>query len=917
MTMALPSDRKTNGPRYLDIQSNTHKTKESRRLTMTTKRNQLHKLVLEILLILHLADGSTAMPRNKLAVHTYKTLHPHPLTMTDNNTDMIDNEAPDNEQVMADNEKRAREEDDHQDLHHTMDPPHLDKDATPNPSRRIQFEDPTPSPSPRTLKTEPTKISTTANRKFFTQLFAQLSEADQEIVKKPYEGFISDEDNNPNYYHFHSNRNTRITYAITQKIKYTAIDPVAARTPGPTTLEWVTCVAMVFNNKEEHEYIEELVDSPTIYQYKASVARLAFTPPQTLFTVQKSKTDKSEVSKAWYAAKFVLGSWYTKAKGKTSRQSQITDFSPQNKNDNKANPQTPTNKNNQNKEPPTRINNPYAKPKQNQPTEATAAQQQDKHSNATGKPPKKVRTPTFRSRKYTVRLKFKLPIKAEEGKSPTEHFIQKIKEYLGLCQTEDKATLLLPWKCDDKDTVPIADLTLFPTTITALKPYADKLRIKNNSTTWFMMYIGSDIPPENITSARDSPLAHWFQDNGAGAYMATVQNSDDTVDLCDLVFSGPFVDHVRLTDLITKLSKLKLRRELRFGIRPRINKEIPKSKGKFTNWTMADNQPLHVEVDRQDATALKALLSAAFNKKGVDRNKRLGQYPFKLVPTKENLTMGTAGQVKRQNTLKMHQALIQSLTLITSDQIKYLDTQMTIHGEQWTLRKYLCEMTFPLYNPEEEDNIDEEIKKPNYMFWTMDWAPSGPDAGRLVYFTVYNDRAELAQRLVPILPALVNRQFGMEATKKWFQPQAIPIIEEVKLDFDDGGNWQGTWTTQDDEALDDILTEDLGFDLQFDNIELVTNQNPTGLLNADDASIKSFGTFFGREIPNTGQTTPSGQHNNNPENTGQPTEMDQNNITPDGQPTPVGEATPETVRATHQESEEPAASEGGSGGVAS
>jgi hypothetical protein len=139
----------------------------------------------------------------------------------------------------------------------------------------------------------------------------------------------------------------------------------------------------------------------------------------------------------------------------------------------------------------------------------------------------------------------------EEGKSPNDRLLELLKGYFMCCQTEDASVLILAWKITDQESVtPISHPDFFPKTLTELQPYTDKLRVKNNATSWFKICIASDNDPLFLTSAKISPLYQWFDTQKGGAYTSLVQDSDDPADLCDLLFSGPFVDHVRVTQQI-------------------------------------------------------------------------------------------------------------------------------------------------------------------------------------------------------------------------------------------------------------------------------------------------------------------------------------------------------------------------------
>ena len=64
---------------------------------------------------------------------------------------------------------------------------------------------------------------------------------------------------------------------------------------------------------------------------------------------------------------------------------------------------------------------------------------------------------------------------------------------------------------------------------------------------------------------------------------------------------------------------------------------------------------------------------------------------------------------------------------------------------------------------------------------------------------------------------------------------------DMKVDFemDDEGNWTGHWTTEGDLIQRHLLDEDLGFQIELENMEILGGGR-TRMLFADEASFKSF-----------------------------------------------------------------------------
>jgi len=140
------------------------------------------------------------------------------------------------------------------------------------------------------------------------------------------------------------------------------------------------------------------------------------------------------------------------------------------------------------------------------------------------------------------------------------------------------------------------------------------------------------------------------------------------------------------------------------------------------------------------------------------------------------------------------------------------------------------------------------------LFNSVDVASKGEDAKHgFVYFTTYKDRSDIAKGAVAALPAYVRHLLGDEAVKLWF---ASPEIgRDIDLGLTPDGHWDGSWTTQEDQILTDILDTDVGF--HIDNMQLVDQDAETNdiadrtvFLTGDDASLHSFGgELYGRAGP--------------------------------------------------------------------
>jgi hypothetical protein len=469
----------------------------------------------------------------------------------------------------------------------------------------------------------------------------------------------------------------------------------------------------------------------------------------------------------------------------------------------------------------------------------------DVQDNSTPKTPKKI-IKGLRPRKFYGRVLIKVKaFDLPKDESPNNKMVALLKEMYGTFLTEDPSTVMLPWS-KTSDAKPVANLDKFPTQFKDLRPYADKLIVRKKKDSWFKMLFACDEPVINLTSTQESASHYFFDDNNVASFLATVQDSENTVDLCIFLYSGPFTDPVRLTFVIQAECEKFYKKKLKFGCKARKVKAIQSDNKKFSSWTMADNQPINLEVDKEDAKALKALLYTRFNKVA-DRKKRPGGYNFRILPAPNQALSGSKGDHQRLEMLRKHQAVIQSLSLIRTADIKNLDKEAMVNGQKYTLRQILMDTPYPLGAESEEDESP--------MFHSVDYASVYPDKNEgIVHFTAYKDRSESAEQLVAILPAYISRLVGRQITDSWFHAMAMPIINEVTFDEDISGNWLGTWTTEEDNLNMDILTEDMGVEFSLENMELLAASTQV-LKRTDDMSEHSFGTHFGRTTAG-GQTTP-------------------------------------------------------------
>ena len=192
---------------------------------------------------------------------------------------------------------------------------------------------------------------------------------------------------------------------------------------------------------------------------------------------------------------------------------------------------------------------------------------------------------------------------------------------------------------------------------------------------------------------------------------------------------------------------------------------------------------------------------------------------------------GLIGAMAHLQTLRKHAAMIKSLMILKTKDIKQLDEPLSVHGIVYTLCSFLIELTSPLVPP-------PDVCAP-FMFHSNDLPSSGQDQGKgITYFMTYHTHANLAECHVAILPALFQECLSTLATKAWFHPGALEALGKVTFSYDNDENQGGMWSTAEDEWAQDILDEDVGVTIELDNVPNPLAQAPT-LLTVDDASMNS------------------------------------------------------------------------------
>ena len=439
---------------------------------------------------------------------------------------------------------------------------------------------------------------------------------------------------------------------------------------------------------------------------------------------------------------------------------------------------------------------------------------------------------TASRREHQVRIQLMIKLPAHKKKTANVLAHQRLESLYEAIYEEDDKACLLPWLIKDSAEAPaITNPMSFPATYLELKKYMDKWRPKKDSNGWVKIRVATNLAPVHMTSLDDSVMTAWYDEFECKGYLCPIQNADKSETIGVFLYSGHFIDHIRLTQVI--LNELRTKnstKDWKIACRTKACKEIETKDRPSGPFTMAYNQLVHVEVDSTQVRWVNQIIYNRFNK---DHNNigRPGGYNLRWAPAKTLLKTGTDGEKARREMLTKHVAVVKSLVLLTSDEIKNLDepyTDETDNSTQ-TLRTLLANLTFPL-----APQLNQTVSP---LFHSIDEASSGRDLGAKVYFTAYVDRAPEAAKLIAILPAFVKEMVGDAAAKRWIHHQC----EETDVDFhyDAEGNWLGTFTTEDDQIQRDIIDEYMGFNIQLANMEML-NGNKRRVLTSDDASMKSF-----------------------------------------------------------------------------
>ena len=497
-------------------------------------------------------------------------------------------------------------------------------------------------------------------------------------------------------------------------------------------------------------------------------------------------------------------------------------------------------------------------------------------------------------RKSDVRLQLVINMKNINKESPAQYLVNQLNSWYTTLREADKRTILMPWKrVDSAKLSAINTVDRLPKTFSEWVPYIEKCRPKPKIDTWVKIRVAGNLKPEEYTSLAESKIFYWYDEHLSKGFLCPVQKSDRAAIVGYLLYSGPFIDPKRVTHVLEEeLTSKANSKEWLFSVRVKKCTEMPKEDNSTqTNWLMADNQIATVIADTTQTKLLHNYLQRRFGKPTPVGYP--GGYNFRYMPAKDIAVSGAGDAEKRKGMFTKHQAVLTSLRLRWSEQITALDkpgiftvcspsqtetedpetstppdqdrthtepsadqetedmtnasvglssspedTQdesvdaATLNHFHQTCRQFFLSLKYPL--------VPAPNKTSNALIHTIDWAATGQDAGKRVYFTAYEDRIQIVEKIIGILPEFIRFHFNDETMTAWCGHQVE--LQDVEFHHDDEGNWLGTWTTADDRLQQDLLDEDMGYKLEFDNLQLVEKDTKSRrrILRADDASIQSF-----------------------------------------------------------------------------
>ncbi|KAL3942656.1 MAG: hypothetical protein SGARI_000192, partial [Bacillariaceae sp.] len=743
-----------------------------------------------------------------------------------------------------------------------------------------ESEEETPS-CPKNLNEsfEAATVDTTANKQYVD--LAPLFEDPEDLqrAKIPFTTFLGEDDT---AFHDSEAKMLRLLGKLhygTDQLNTAQLKEV--KTTGIDSLQLIVLLTKVVTEPASDE-ITQFLNPSEVVDLLVITCRLAHTEPKVMGRVKRSAMPNTLHARLWFGAKMTLGSYYNKErikkqtnlrnflrnkkdsvpaseevsknKSPTDKQTDVMELTNNTEEENSTSTTSNSDKTNAPNTAVTPSPNPYGRSRSYpQSTSNKTDLGKDKHGNPCMAIGNRSLKADKASAKLTLmtRVQLKIPIKADPKKSAPEVLLATLKDLYSMILRTEPSVIILPWRNADMpkyraitspDSIPSNKMSDF-------KPYSTPARPKNGSDVWIKMHFAHDGQSVHLTSLNGSDTAYWFDDHNASSFEQCVKGSDDVVRLAAFVYSGDFLNPKN----IQKFMQAELGSKVIIGLRSTKNKEVSMSNKNDTRrpWALKEDKMIYVECDRSDLKTVKTYLYKRFHPK-IPRSKRLGGYNIRILPEPDAMRLGSAGDKDRIKILRKHVALMKSIGICKNDEIIELDEVPPSGTPNLTLRQLLLAIPYPI-GPINEDDYTIPA---NSLFYSVDNAPGGQDRDRgIIYLTAYNDRMQDAERFLDILPAFIQENWGTQAVDTFLAAGSFCADDQVDFHNDEDGNWKGTWTTQEDSFLQDILQDEtMGkITVEFDDIDILNRKEPV-LLNSDDASCQTFGkNMFGRDGPSQPQ----------------------------------------------------------------
>ena len=619
-----------------------------------------------------------------------------------------------------------------------------------------------------------------------------------------------------------------------------------------------------------------------ILECRILMCRLAHTNPGKMWDVRKSSMHATVESTAWAGCVRAVGTLYANspppAKG-SLRDSKITEYTLPRKPNVPQGATPPLVKRSVVMQTPTPLTPAAASPA---PAPASVA---SIPTSAQKPPPSKsaMKTPTHPSatsqvasavvrvlrRNYHFRGKFRIQTDSAPGQIPALVLMDLLKNLLEMFRYLDSTTVLSPWIATSTKPDLLPDE--FPASPLDFREYVDKLYVRSGRfNNWIHMRFRCNAIPDFFTSDYNSLGKPWFDENHSNGYRKVCQTYHDTSLVGWLLMTGPFTNHVFLEQSIkTAMARyLPADQTIEFGCYPTYQKVL---RPLDSDLTVKDHpgvakrdyygypayKPISIECDTEKVWLMQGILRKVFNCQK-DPWLRCGKYDTFLLPPPGSAAEGSKGAKDRKKLLKLHMKVVFSLHETKTGIFIELDEPFVFEGKTHTARGVLLSVTWPItedYELRDEKkpkaNLDPVTGKPiKRLYHSVDQIIGSQLDECMV--TSYNDRYELAEAFLRVLPKYVARRICQEAADFWFSEGALATAADIRLTTDLEGNWDGGWKTAYDDETEAFLA-DYASDLSDDEDEAPVrppddSTRPPMLATTDDSSVKTFGTTFGRGL---------------------------------------------------------------------